>query len=107
MSAWKAGGKYYLVDPWKHQEDYVDLANGAQSVQDASMAEAMERVKPFGDRPVVKRKFSYDAVKDFEDCSLDFVYVDAVHDYDGVRGKNKVARGYRCAAARGRVQPEW
>lgn len=83
MTAWTAGGKYYLVDPWKHQDDYVDLANGAQSEQDASYAEAMQRVKPFGDRPVVKRMFSFDAVKDFEDCSLDFVYIDAVHDYDG------------------------
>jgi predicted O-methyltransferase YrrM len=27
------------------------------------------------------RKFSFDAANDFADCSLDFVYVDAVHDY--------------------------
>lgn len=37
------------------------------------------------------RNFSFNAVHAFEDCSLDFVYVDAVHDYDGVSGRTIAA----------------
>lgn len=48
LTTWKAGRKYYLVDPWTHQEDYVDWANTPQEEQDKTHAEAMERLKPFG-----------------------------------------------------------
>lgn len=83
LSQWKVGGKYHLVDPWTHQADYVDAANVALSEQEKIMAEALSRTAPYKDRIVVHRNFSYAAAKDFEDCSLDYVYVDAVHDYDG------------------------
>ena len=85
LASWTNGGRYTLVDPWMKQEDYTDLANVDNAEQQKYMNEALDRTKQFSSRVAVLRNFSYNAVKHFEDCSLDFVYVDAVHDYDGVR----------------------
>ena len=46
-----------------------------------------------------KRNFSFDAVRDFEDCSLDFVYVDAVHDFEGVREEERARKAPRLRPA--------
>jgi predicted O-methyltransferase YrrM len=74
---------YYLVDPWVHQASYADVANVPDKKHDEFMAEALKRTAKFGAKVHALRKFSFDAVADFDDCSLDFVYVDAVHDYEG------------------------
>ena len=42
-------------------------------------------VAPFGDRAIFHYKDSVEAAKDFEDKSLDFVYIDAAHDYESVK----------------------
>lgn len=44
----------------------------------------MERMKPFKEKGVdvpVIRKYSADGRKDIQDDSLDFIYIDARHDY--------------------------
>jgi predicted O-methyltransferase YrrM len=46
-------------------------------------AEAVERLAPYN--ATIIRKKSMDAVKDIADESLDFVYIDAGHDYQSVR----------------------
>ena len=38
---------------------------------------------PYSSRVHFVREMSFNAVSQFQDCSLDFVYVDAVHDYEG------------------------
>jgi SAM-dependent methyltransferase len=83
LTAWPGVSAYYLVDPWVHQADYADIANVADATHNAFMAEALGRTAKFGAKVKVVRKFSFDAAGDFDDCSLDYVYVDAVHDYEG------------------------
>lgn len=83
LRVWPSGAHYYMVDPWAQQAVYVDLANVATSEQENRMAEAAQAVAAFPTRAVLMRNFSFDAAKAFEDCALDYVYVDAVHDYAG------------------------
>jgi Methyltransferase domain len=83
LTAWPGVSNYYLVDPWVHQADYADIANVPDSQHNEFMAEALARTARFGTKVHTVRKFSFDAAADFADCSLDFVYVDAVHDYEG------------------------
>lgn len=45
--------------------------------------EAKSRLAPYN--TVIIRKISLDAAKDFEDGSLDFVYIDADHSYNSVK----------------------
>lgn len=45
--------------------------------------ECLERLKPYN--ATIIKKYSVEAAKDVEDGSLDFVYIDAAHDYDNVK----------------------
>lgn len=44
-----------------------------------------EGAKPYGDRAVIRKGLTYELVSEFEDESLDFVFIDADHSEDGVR----------------------
>jgi predicted O-methyltransferase YrrM len=45
--------------------------------------ECLERLQPYN--VTIVKKYSVDAAKDVPDGSLDFVYIDAAHDYDNVK----------------------
>ncbi len=83
-----------MIDPWAKQDVYVDIANVETAEQEKRMATAAAAVAKYAPKPVLMRNFSFDAVKRFDDCSLDFVYIDAVHDC--ARGGRR-ARGRRGA----------
>jgi len=68
----KSGLKVYGIDPWV--DYYKDYEGMDYSVFER---EARERVKPY-DCTLIK-KWSSEAVKDFEDESLDFVFIDGNH----------------------------
>ncbi len=69
----------YCVDAWTAYEGY---RLNHQRGMDQYFAEATKRMKPFNCTLI--RKFSIDAARDFEDRSLDFVYIDAAHDFVNV-----------------------
>lgn len=68
--------KIYCVDP------YVPYPGGrtTQERQDRIFEYAKRKLKNYNATFI--RKTSVDAVKDFKDGSLDFVYIDARHDFD-------------------------
>ena len=81
------GAKYHCVDPWREfpKEEYVDMANRPQDEQDKIMAFAKARLARFGDKVEFVRKTSLEAAGEFENESLDFVYIDGQHHYEAVR----------------------
>jgi hypothetical protein len=74
--------KLYCVDPFV---PYVDIVGGlgkfSQEAFDAIHDKVVKRIKPNGE---VIRKASLDAVGDFTDNSLDFVYLDGDHSRQNV-----------------------
>ncbi len=70
------GVKLFCIDSWKHYNGYRDHVS--QEKLDGFYLKAKERCAPY-DITLI-RKFSMDAVKEFADDSLDFVYVDGNHD---------------------------
>ena len=71
--------KLYLIDIWEPYEERGKIYD---------YTEEYEKVKEkFKDnkKVVIKKQASVDAAKDFKDNSLDFVYIDACHDYDRVK----------------------
>lgn len=74
--------KLYLVDPYR---PYKDIAWGLGEFDlktwDSLYQKVLERV---GDKAEVIRKPSLEAVNDFKDNSLDFVYLDGDHSGDNV-----------------------
>lgn len=81
-----SGRKLLSVDSWEHEPDgdYVDIANVGQLEQEARFQATCERLAIFGDRSEVWRLRSTEAASKVPDGSLDFVYLDARHDYDAV-----------------------
>ena len=71
----KEGLKLYCVDPYMAYDEYD--APDVQERLDKEYEEAKERLSKY-DCSIIRKK-SMDAVKDFEDGSLDFVYIDGHH----------------------------
>lgn len=73
----------FAIDPWEVQEgekeDYKDW--DFISIYD----EYRDRTKDVYDRVREMRMYSEDAAKIIEDGSLDFVFIDAQHDYESVK----------------------
>jgi len=78
------GGKLFSIDAWQERDDYLDLANVSQDEQEHMYKSVLMRLKPFGNRVTVKRDTSPGVASDFLDGILDFVYLDAAHDYESV-----------------------
>lgn len=80
----------YMVDPWSADdvnESYSttgDLKSSfSNSDHDAAMNEAIDSVKQFDGRYKIMRMKSEDAAGKFGDSTLDFVFIDGDHSYDG------------------------
>ncbi|CEL92384.1 unnamed protein product [Vitrella brassicaformis CCMP3155] len=84
LSRWPKCRKYYLVDLWTHQDNYNDTANVATDAQEAYMNEAKDKLRHWQDKTVWMRMLTSDAAREIPDNSVDFVYIDARHDYCGV-----------------------
>lgn len=70
----------YCVDSWRAYKGYRDHVN--QDKLNRFYRDAIRRLKPF--KAKIVRKFSMDAVKDFKNETLDFVYLDANHEFQAV-----------------------
>ncbi len=68
------------IDPW------VACGHLNQRRQDMRYREAVKNLEPYikSDNVTILRKFSMEALEDFPDKSIDFVYIDGAHDYDNV-----------------------
>ena len=88
------GMKLYAVDPWK--ADPTLGMYGGQKNLDGAYNDAKKNLKGLSCKII--RKTSMDAVKDFKDESLDFVYIDGNHLYkyvleDIVEWTKKIKKG--------------
>lgn len=80
------GRLLYLVDCWREQprEVYNDPGNAPDWAQDQFLAETVRNVFPFVGRYALLPMMSTEAARRCPDASLDFVYLDANHDWDAV-----------------------
>lgn len=60
----------YGIDPWLNQDHYQ---------------EAVRLLRPFGDRSRLITGYSVEVAENFEDGSLDYVFLDGAHDYANVK----------------------
>ncbi len=82
----------YLVDSWTTVEQASDYAQSgdfhaglSQADQDGYFASTLRAVAPFGPRAKVLRMDSKEAANCVPDHSLDFVFIDADHSYEGCK----------------------
>jgi SAM-dependent methyltransferase len=74
----QVGLQVYAVDPWRIYDDYTD-AQG-QKRMDSLHDTTQKRLSPYKNCTII-RKTSVEAAEDFEDDSLDFVYIDGNHHF--------------------------
>lgn len=72
--------RLYSIDPWGRNIPGQRNQNGEEWY-----LETVKTLIPHGLRSVILRMLSEEAVKLFQDGSLDFVYIDANHDYFAVK----------------------
>jgi hypothetical protein len=85
LSRWPTFTHYYGVDVWRRQTNYVDSTNLSDDDQ------ALVYVKTFNyltskfgaNRVTLIRSLSTEALGHFANGSIDFIYIDARHDYCG------------------------
>lgn len=70
--------KIYSIDGWRHYKGYLFVTT--QEQQDANRDIALARLAPYP-KNIIIRKDSLEAANDMAPNSLDFVYIDANHDY--------------------------
>ena len=85
LGSWK-GAKLISIDPWleAEPEEYVDRANVPQDQHQQFYRQTCKRLEKYGGRSQIWRLTSVDGAARVPDGSLDFVYIDARHDYDSV-----------------------
>ncbi|MEA2348584.1 MAG: hypothetical protein QOG62_2371 [Thermoleophilaceae bacterium] len=86
LSNWD-GEQLISIDPWLEAEPdaYVDRANVEQGRHEEFYGRTCETLAPYGPRSQIWRMTSLEGASRVEDATLDFVYIDARHDYDSVR----------------------
>jgi hypothetical protein len=85
LEKWPKCEKFHLVDSWEHQPNYHDIANVDQNSQNRKFDTTKQNMQKWGSKIVFHRMYTNEAVKHFENNSVDFVYVDARHDYKGAK----------------------
>lgn len=82
LSSWR-GSRMYLVDIWARQSPDVYREDTSKVDYDLWFDEC-QKLQQQDDRVRLLRSMSVDAAGQFEDGSLDFVYIDANHDEEAV-----------------------
>jgi hypothetical protein len=76
--------RYYVVDPWRHLEDWGKPLNVSNERFDRAFRTTMERVAFAKDRVEVLRGTTLEVVDQIADGELDLVYIDADHTAKGI-----------------------
>jgi hypothetical protein len=76
--------EYYLVDPWRNLTDWNKPFNKENDEFEAYYQETLQKTEFAADRRIVLRGKTTEVVKDIQDGSLDFAYIDGDHTLKGI-----------------------
>jgi hypothetical protein len=75
---------YYMIDPWRHLDDWNKPANRDDAAFERLFQEAMDATSEHAERRVVLRGRTTEVIDRIPDGALDFAYVDGDHTLRGI-----------------------
>ena len=75
---------YYMIDPWRHLDDWNKPANRDDSTFERLYAQAMDSTRAHEGRRVVLRGRTTEVIDQIPDACLDFAYIDGDHTLRGI-----------------------
>jgi hypothetical protein len=76
--------RYYMLDPWRHLDDWNKPANVSDNSFEQYYTGVLERTEPWAGKRVVLRGRTTEVVEEIPDASLDFAYIDGDHSLRGI-----------------------
>lgn len=76
--------QYFMIDPWRHLDDWDKPANAASDVFEGYYREVLDRTRAHEARRVVLRGRTTEVADQIPDGSLDVAYVDGDHTLRGI-----------------------
>jgi SAM-dependent methyltransferase len=83
LDVWE-GQRLHLVDAWRHLPGYQDVCNLSDDEHQKLLRMVPDKLAAHEGRYEIHAKLASEAVSDFDDSTLDFVYLDADNSYEGV-----------------------
>ncbi len=76
--------KYYMIDPWRHLDDWNKPANKNDRNFEKFFSETKEKTSFASDKRIVLRGKTTEVIEDISDGELDFAYIDGDHTLKGI-----------------------
>jgi len=76
--------RYYMLDPWRHLEDWNKPKNVDQAIFDDNYALALDRTEFARERRIVLRGTTLQVIDEIPDSGLDVAYIDGDHTLRGI-----------------------
>ena len=76
--------RYYMVDPWQHLDHWNKPANVSDREFDDVFEQALKRTEFAGEKRIVLRAKTSEAILGLADAGLDAVYIDGDHTLRGI-----------------------
>jgi hypothetical protein len=76
--------RYYMVDPWRHLQDWNKPANQPDDVFEDLFRVARQKTEFAEDRRVILRGKTTEVIDEIADGELDFAYIDGDHTLKGI-----------------------
>lgn len=75
---------YYMIDPWRHLDDWNKPANYDDATFQRFFEEALDKSRDYERQRVVLRGRTTEVIDQIPDSSLDFAYIDGDHTLRGI-----------------------
>jgi hypothetical protein len=76
--------RYYMIDPWRHLDDWNKPANTTNSIFEGFLIETKQRTEFAVNKRIVLRGKTTEVARGIPDGELDFCYIDGDHTLKGI-----------------------
>ena len=76
--------RYYMIDPWRHLDDWNKPANTTNSIFEGFLIETKQRTEFAVNKRIVPRGKTTEVARGIRDEELDFCYIDGDHTLKGI-----------------------